>query len=246
MKQALPTKIIGDLNIDINTAGIEVDKLDRFCNLFKLTNLITTETCCTKNHISTIDLFPTNRTLSFQKTRVTETGISDYHKFISKFSKSRYTHFKARIIHYKTIRILTWSFFLKILKIRTFQQTLTICTRTILISCKHFLKLPKTVLRSKRRFSGEIMHLLSTENLGKNCINEVVWETNFGKVRLRKMNFHLKPKETNVSHCGESVLNHFFQDVTKEGLVTNRSFWSFVKPFLTNKSCYTKWYNANW
>ena len=33
------------------------------------------------------------------------------------------------------------------------------------------------------------------------------------------MNFHLRPKETNVSHCGESVLNHFFQDVTEEGLL---------------------------
>ena len=65
---------MGDFNIDINTAGIEVDKLDEFCNLFELTNLIKTETCCTENYKSTIDLFQTNRPLSFQKTRATETG----------------------------------------------------------------------------------------------------------------------------------------------------------------------------
>ena len=28
----------------------------------------------------------------------------------------------------------------------------------------------------------------------------------------------------------------FFQDVTKKGLVTNKSFWKFVRPFLTNKN----------
>ena len=40
---------MGDFNIGINTAGIEVDKLDEFCNLFDLTSIIKTETCSTKN-----------------------------------------------------------------------------------------------------------------------------------------------------------------------------------------------------
>ena len=31
--------IMGDFNIDINTAGIKVDKLDEFCNLFDLKKL---------------------------------------------------------------------------------------------------------------------------------------------------------------------------------------------------------------
>ena len=86
--------IMGDFNIDINTAGIDLDKLDEFCNLFDLINLIKTETFSNKNHKSTIDLFLlflTNRPLSFQKTRTTETGISDYHKLISTFFKSYYT-----------------------------------------------------------------------------------------------------------------------------------------------------------
>ena len=92
---------MGDFNIDINTAGIEVYKLDKFCNLFDLTNLIKAETCCTKNHKYAIGLFLTNRPLSLQK-------------------------------------------------------------------------LSKSMLPKKRRFSEGIMHLLSTENLGKKYINEVV------------------------------------------------------------------------
>ena len=89
---------MGEFNIAMNTAGMDFDKLDEFCNLFDLTNLIKTETCCTKNHKSTKDLFLTNRPLSFQKTRTTETGISDYHKLIPTFLKSHYTHLKPKII----------------------------------------------------------------------------------------------------------------------------------------------------
>ena len=66
--------IMGNFNIDINTAGMDVDKPDELCNLFDLTNLIKTETCCTKTHKSTIDLFLINRPLSFRKTGTTETG----------------------------------------------------------------------------------------------------------------------------------------------------------------------------
>ena len=31
---------MGDFDIDINTAGMDVDKLGKFCNLFDLTNLV--------------------------------------------------------------------------------------------------------------------------------------------------------------------------------------------------------------
>ena len=46
---------------------------------FNLMNLIKSETCYTKNHKSLIDLFFTNKPFAFQKTHVTEIGLSDYH-----------------------------------------------------------------------------------------------------------------------------------------------------------------------
>ena len=65
--------IMGYFNTNINTTGVEFDKLDDFCNLFNLTNLIKIETWCTKSYKSTIELFLINRPMSFQKTRATET-----------------------------------------------------------------------------------------------------------------------------------------------------------------------------
>ena len=137
------------------------------------------------------------------------------------------------------------SFFLKILKIRTFQQTLTIRTRTILISHKHFLKLSKSMPRIKRRFSKKIMDLLSTENLGQKYISEVVWETNFGKIHPKKMNFCLRPKGTNASHCGESAWNHTFKMLLKK-VLSQISHSGILLNFTDQqKQPNTKWYNAN-
>ena len=104
---------MGDFNIDINATGKDDDKLDEFCNLFNLTNLIKAETCSTKNQKSAIDLLLTNRPLSFQKTRTTETGIRDYHKLISIFLKSHYTRLKPKIVFYRNCKNFIEELFLK-------------------------------------------------------------------------------------------------------------------------------------
>ena len=46
--------IMGDFNIDIKNKVLGYGKLDTFCDLFNLTNLIHTETCLMKNQKSTI------------------------------------------------------------------------------------------------------------------------------------------------------------------------------------------------
>ena len=74
MSTALPMTW-GTFNIDVTNRGVEFDKLDEFCDLFNLTDLITS-TCFTKMRKSTIDLILTNKEGCFQKTKVTETGLS--------------------------------------------------------------------------------------------------------------------------------------------------------------------------
>ena len=80
---------MGDFNFDINKDEVEgLERLDVFCNTLNLTNLVKSYTCYTNNHKSTIDLFLTNKTYSFQFTSVTETGPSDYHRLSATFIKS--------------------------------------------------------------------------------------------------------------------------------------------------------------
>ena len=77
--------VMGDFSIDKRNKGREYDKLEDVCSFFNLSNLIKSETCSSKNHKSTIDLFTTNKPNCFQHTHVTETGPSYFNKMISTF-----------------------------------------------------------------------------------------------------------------------------------------------------------------
>ena len=99
---------MGDFDIDVNGFGSGKDKLDEFCNLFDLTNLVREVTCCT------------NRSNSFQKTCTTETGVSDYHKCISTIFKSHYSKLKPKVIHYRNYKDFHDSLFLNDLEKTTF------------------------------------------------------------------------------------------------------------------------------
>ena len=88
-----------DFNIDVTKKGTEFDKLDEFRDLFNLTNLVTSPTCFTKTHNSTIDLILTNKGNCFQNTKVTEIGLSDFHKLISTFLQSYFSRLKPKAIY---------------------------------------------------------------------------------------------------------------------------------------------------
>ena len=73
---------MSDSNVNIKNKRLGYGKLDTFCDLFNLTNLIHSEICLMKNHKSTIELLLTSKPKSFFKTHTTETGLSNYHKLI--------------------------------------------------------------------------------------------------------------------------------------------------------------------
>ena len=56
---------MGDFDIDLKIKGFGFNKLDEFCDLFNLTNLIKIETCFTKSHKSLINLFLNNNFATF-------------------------------------------------------------------------------------------------------------------------------------------------------------------------------------
>ena len=97
--------VMGDFNIDIKNSNSDKDKLENFCNLFNLTNLVHSETCFMKNSESIIDLLLRNKPLHIQKTPVVETGLNDYHIMISTFSKAFSSKLKTKVLfsrNYKT------------------------------------------------------------------------------------------------------------------------------------------------
>ena len=180
--------IMGDFNIDINTAGMGVDKLDEFCNLFDLTSLIKAETCCTKNHKSIICLFLRNRPLSFQKTRTNETGISDYHELISTFLKSHHTRLKLKIIYKRNYKNFNEELFLKDLENLYLSvnsdnghKNHTNLSQTFSKVVQKHAPLKKKILRGNH---ARFIYEFRKEIYKQSCLRN-----KFGKVHLKKTNF---------------------------------------------------------
>ena len=40
--------------------------------------------------------------------------------------------------------------------------------------------------------------------------------------------------------CQRKSIQHYFSNITSNGIITNKKFWKAIKPFLTNKSCLEK------
>ena len=66
--------VMGDFNIDIKSSNSDKDKLEYFCDLFNLTNLVHSDTCFMKNSKSTIDLILTNKPLHSKKRMLLRQG----------------------------------------------------------------------------------------------------------------------------------------------------------------------------
>ena len=108
------TIIMGDINIDTHSkTDPGFDKLVSFCDIFGLSNLVTSKTCFTKNHSSSIDVILTNRPRSFQKISVFETGLSDYHGLVAATMKSTVPRLKPKQIKYRSYRKFIPDNFLK-------------------------------------------------------------------------------------------------------------------------------------
>ena len=95
--------VMGDFNIDIKCKGVVSNNLSDFYDLFHLTN-IKSDTCFTKTHTSLIDLILTNKPSSFNKTLVSETGVSDYHKMITTFLKLHFSRLRPKVIAYRNYK----------------------------------------------------------------------------------------------------------------------------------------------
>ena len=140
---------MGDFNIDIKCKGVGSNNLSDFCDLFHLTNIVKSDTCFTKTHTSLIDLILTNKPSSFNKTLVTETGLSDYHKMITTFFKLHFSRLRPKVITYRNYKKFHEEKFLNDLKETNIimnekdpNQNYQSLTKTLFSNCKQtrFLK----------------------------------------------------------------------------------------------------------
>ena len=193
---------MGDFNIDRRQTSPESHKLDEFCSLFSLTNIIKSDTCFPKFHSSTIDLFLTNKPNFFQKTNAIETGFRDHHKLICNFFKSCYDRLKPKIVYYRNYKKFNEANFLNDAKNCDFSlktddpnEKYDFLTNTFINIVNNHAPLKKKFIR---RNQAPFMPR-------KKFIPEVDLEINFLKIPLKTMKNYIKNKETNVLTLGRNV-----------------------------------------
>ena len=97
--------IMGDMNINIleeNTPGKNV--LDTVADAFDLHHLHNSITCVKSFQGTSIDVLMTNKPTYFIHSLTVETGISDFHKMIIAFLKSKIIKNKPKIITYRKMK----------------------------------------------------------------------------------------------------------------------------------------------
>ena len=200
--------------------------------MLNLTNLIKTETCFTKSNESLIDLFLTNKLLSFQKTRVTETGLSDYHNLISTFFKSHFIRLRPRVITYRNYKKVDENVFLndlQKLEIKLDEQnsesSYSLSSNKFLEVLKEHAPLKKKVLKGNHSpfVSKEFQKAIYTRSKMKSKLNQNPSRENVLAYK--------KHRNICVSLRRKSLKNHL-KSITKKGINNRQSFWKFIKPFL--------------
>ena len=197
-----------------------------------LTNLIKTETCFTKSNESLIDLFLTNKLLSFQKTRVTETGLSDYHNLISTFFKSHFIRLRPRVITYRNYKKVDENVFLndlQKLEIKLDEQnsesSYSLSSNKFLEVLKKHAPLKKKVLKGNHSpfVSKEFQKAIYTRSKMKSKLNQNPSRENVLAYK--------KHRNICVSLRRKSLKNHL-KSIKKKGINNRQSFRKFIKPFL--------------
>ena len=194
--------------------------------------MIKTETCFTKSNESLIDLFLTNKLLSFQKTRVTETGLSDYHNLISTFFKSHFIRLRPRVITYRNYKKVDENVFLndlQKLEIKLDEQnsesSYSLSSNKFLEVLKKHAPLKKKVLKGNHSpfVSKEFQKAIYTRSKMKSKLNQNPSRENVLAYK--------KHRNICVSLRRKSLKNHL-KSITKKGINNRQSFWKFIKPFL--------------
>ena len=172
---------MGNFNIDIRCKGVGSNNLSDLCDLFHLTNIVKSDTYFTKTHTSLIDLTLTSKPSSFNKTLVTETGLSDYHKMITTFFKLHFSRLRPEVITYANYKKFHEEKFLNDLK-ETYiimnekdpNQNYQSLTKTFLTIVNKHAPLKKKIVRGKQApfMTKEFQKSIYTRSRLNNKINK--------------------------------------------------------------------------
>ena len=227
--------VMGDFKIDVNLPSHEHDKLQEFCYLFDLSNLIKSNTCFTKSHSSKIDLILRNNSNSFQKSGTTETGLSDFHKLISTFFKSHFSRLSPKAIYYRNYKNFDESKFIEDLIYTDFSLQSDDPNENYSFLTREFSKIVEKHAPLRKKFIRGNHAPFMNKELRKAIYTRSRLRNKFCSSTSKENEALYKKQRNKCVSLRRKSIKKYFNNITNYEIATNKNFWNLIKLFLTNK-----------
>ena len=233
--------LAGDLNI--NTLRPTSDSSNHLTDLndtFILTNLVTDSTCFKSNKDTLIDLMLTNKPKSFYKSHSFVTGLSDCHKLIVSILRTSFQKLPPKFVIYRNQKNFHESNFLRDLDSRLIQGELyKNCEDPYTKLSEIFSEVLNYHALLKQKSVRGNHAPFTTRELSKAIMSKSKVQNSYVKWPSRENFVAYKKAKNEFNSLTRKAKRKFFKKATKSGVMSNRTFWKTVKPFLTNKGCMT-------
>ena len=215
---------MGDFNIDTqNKTDPGFAKLVSFCDVFGLSNLVTSKTCFTKNHSS------------FQKTSVFETGLSDYHGLVATTMKSTVPKLKPKQIKYRSYKKFVPENFLSDVKHAQFECNGANPDNSYDHLTNTFRNIVDKHAPTKTKFLRGNDAPFMNPQLRKSMYTRARLKRRLNKRPSKQNEVAFKKQRNRCVTLRKKAIKNHFKRVTSNGLMSNKAFWDLVKPLLSNK-----------
>ena len=177
----------------------------------------------------------TNKPNAFQKTRSTETGLSDYHTLVSTFFKSHYSKLKPKISYYRNYKNFNETRFLEDLENTNLRSISDDPNEKYNFLTTKFQELIDKHAPQKKKFlRGNHAPFMSKE-LRKAIYTRSRLRNKFCKNPTTENEQIYKKQRNKCVKIRRKSIKSYFNKITQNGVVNNKNFWNIIKPFLTNK-----------
>ena len=230
--------LAGDLNIDELRPCSDSSKnhLPNMKDIFSPTNLIKEQTCFKSQSSTLLDFILANRPRSFMQSHNFETGLSDCHKLVCSILRASFKKLPPKIIKYRDQKHFDQKKFLHDLDSKLLQGDLyRNCDDPYDKLSEIFVDiLNHHAPLKEKQIKGNHAPFI-TKKVSKAIMEKSKSRNKYLEWPSRKNYMSYKKSKNKCNSLTKKAKKIFFKEATKDGIMSNKKFWSTVKPFLTNK-----------
>ena len=176
-----------------------------------------------------------NKRNCFQKTKVTETGLSDFHKLISTFLRSHFSRLKPKAIYYRNYKKFNEQKVLEDVKNTNFCFNSDDPNENYELITDLFSKIVNKHAPLKKKFLRGNQAPFINKELRKAIYDRSRLRNRFCKTPTEENEKLYKKQRNKCVSIRKKSIRNYFNKIANENVVTNKNIRKIIKSFLTNK-----------